>query len=91
MASWVSHTGPTVYVTSQDLFYDSIVVTDLPQKGRFQKLIPISPGLLMTEFGPGDVGYLGGRWWMDVNGDGEMDVDDNYFMCPLLGPGREDL
>lgn len=84
-------TGPTVYVTSQDLFYDSIVLTDLPQRGSFQKLIPIAPGVLMTEFGPGDVGYLGGRWWMDVNGNGEMDDDDNYFMCPLLGPGEEEL
>ncbi len=84
-------TGPTVWVTSQELYYDSIVLTGLPQKGRFQKLIPIAPGVLMTEFGPGDVGYLGGRWWMDVNDNGEMDGDDNYFMCPLLGPGREEL
>ena len=32
-------TGPVVYVESQDLFYDSIVVADpLPNKGNFQKL-----------------------------------------------------
>jgi hypothetical protein len=42
----------------------------------------------MTEFGPGDPGYLGGRWWEDTNGNGEMDASDHYFLCPLLGPGR---
>ena len=44
----------------------------------------------MTQYGPGDLGYLGGRWWLDVNGNGVMDEDDNYFICPLLGPGREE-
>jgi hypothetical protein len=76
-----------VYVTSQGLTYDSIVVTDLPQQGRFQQLIP-GPNGLETEFGPGDVGYLGGRWWVDVNGDGEMNDGDAFFLCPLLGPGH---
>lgn len=33
-------TGPTVYVTSQGLFYDSIVLADLPSNGRFQQLQP---------------------------------------------------
>lgn len=73
-----------VYVTSQGLYYDTFVVRDpLPFHGRFQK---IENG--MTEFGPGDPGYLGGRWWEDLNGNGTMDADDHYFLCPLLGPGR---
>jgi len=82
-------TGPVVYVLSQGLFYDSIVVTDLPAKGRFQELLlGLGPTGLATDFGPGDVGYLGGRWWVDENGNGEMDDADSYFLCPLLGPGR---
>ena len=28
--------GPIIYVTSQELYFDSIVLTDLPQKGPFQ-------------------------------------------------------
>jgi hypothetical protein len=42
-----------------------------------------------TEFGPGDPGYLGGRWWEDTNPNGIQDANDHYFHCPLLGPGRE--
>lgn len=85
-------TGPVVYVESQGLFYDSIVLADLPQKGRFQQLKPgVGPSGLATEFGPGDVGYLGGRWWIDVNGNGYQDADDAFFLCPLLGPGRSVL
>ena len=80
--------GPVVYVTGQGLFYDSIVLTDLPQHGRFQQLEMGGPSGLMTEFGPGDRGYLGGRWWLDANDNGMMDAGDAYFMCPLLGPGR---
>ena len=81
-------TGPVIYVTSQGLYYDSIVVVDqLPQKGNFQQLIPTDTGLT-TEFGSGEVGHLGGRWWVDLNDDGHMDEDDHYFLCPLLGPGR---
>lgn len=80
--------GPVIYVTSQDLYYDSIVVADpLPWKGRFQKL-EMGPTGLQTEFGHGDHDYVGGRWWVDTNGNGEQDVDDHYFLCPLLGPGR---
>jgi len=75
-----------VYVTSQDLVYDSIVGPSLPMKGRFQKLEMGSNGL-QTEFGPGDPGYLGGRWWVDANGNGEMDGEDAFFSCPLLGKG----
>lgn len=81
--------GPIVYVTSQGLFFDSIVAADpLPQKGRFQKLEMGENGL-QTEFGPGDTGYLGGRWWLDLNGNNAQDDGDKFFGCPLLGPGRE--
>ena len=81
-------TGPVVFVTSQGLYYDSIVVVEsLPAKGNFQQLIPTMNGL-QTEFGPGEPGHLGGRWWIDVNGDSMMDAGDKYFLCPLLGPGR---
>jgi hypothetical protein len=73
-----------IYVTSQGLYYDTYTVADpLPFQGRFQKL---ENG--MTEFGPGDPGYLGGRWWVDTNNNGVMDSTDHYFLCPLLGPGR---
>ena len=82
------NTGPVVFVTSQGLYYDSIVVADpLPQEGRFQQLIPGENGL-ETEYGPGEVGHLGGRWWIDLNENGYQDADDKYFLCPLLGPGR---
>lgn len=85
-------TGPVVYVESQGLFYDSIVVADLPMKGRFQELKPgVGPSGLATEFGPGDVGYLGGRWWIDANDNGYQDEADAFFLCPLLGPGRSVL
>lgn len=76
-----------VYVTSQDLTFESIVVADLPQKGRFQQLVPQPDGSLHTEFGPGDKGYLGGRWWVDGNGDGIQNDGDAFFLCPLLGHG----
>jgi hypothetical protein len=81
---------PVIYVTSQELFYDSIVGPDLPPHGPFQQLEMAGPTGLQTEFGPGDPGYVGGRWWIDLNANGEMDEDDKYFSCPLLGPGRED-
>jgi hypothetical protein len=73
-----------VYVTSQGLYYDTFVVKDpLPMKGKFQLL---ANG--QTEFGPGQPGYLGGRWWEDVNGNGLQDAADHFFLCPLLPPGR---
>lgn len=84
-------TGPVIYVTSQDLYYDSILVADpLPQQGRFQQLVPGETGL-MSEFGPGDQGHVGGRWWVGLNEDGVMDAEDHYFLCPLPGPGRETM
>jgi hypothetical protein len=74
-----------VYVTSQGLYYDTFVTNDpLPMHGKFQLL---ENG--QTEFGPGDPGYRGGRWWEDSNGNGIQDAGDHFFHCPLLGPGRE--
>jgi hypothetical protein len=79
-----NETPGVVYVTSQGLYYDTFVVKDpLPFRGKFQK---IENG--RTEFGPGDPGYLGGRWWEDTNGNNIKDATDHYFLCPLLGPGR---
>lgn len=73
-----------VYVTSQGLYYDTFVVKDpLPMNGRFQLLVDGQ-----TEFGPGQPGYLGGRWWEDSNGNGMQDAEDHFFLCPLLPPGR---
>lgn len=84
--------GPVVFVESQGLFYDTIVLANLPFNGDFQQLIPgAGPSGLLTAYGPGDVGYLGGRWWVDANGNGYMDDEDVYFLCPLLGPGRDML
>ena len=79
----------TVYVESQGLFYNSIVGPDLPQNGPFQELRPDEgPGsTLATDVGPGDPGYVGGRWWVDVNGNDMMDDGDHFFSCPLLGKG----
>jgi hypothetical protein len=75
--------GPVIYVTSQGLYYDSIVTASpVPANGPFQELIVTENGL-ETEFGPGDKGYVGGRWHL-VTPEGE----DVYFICPLLGPGR---
>jgi hypothetical protein len=80
-----NETPGVVYVTSQGLYYDTFAVVDpLPMKGSFQLL---ENGT--TEFGPGDPGYLGGRWWEDLNGNGIMDEGDHFFLCPLLPPGRE--
>jgi hypothetical protein len=80
-----SRTPGVVFVTSQGLYYDTFVVKDpLPMHGPFQL---ITAGA--TEFGPGQPGYLGGRWWEDLNGDGIQDAADHYFLCPLLPPGRE--
>lgn len=84
---------PVVKVTSQDLSYDSIITADnVPNKGNFQELINVGTKenpILETEFGPGDPGYLGGRWWMDSDEDGVQEDSDHFFLCPLLGPGYE--
>jgi hypothetical protein len=77
-------TTGVVYVTSQGLYYDTFVARDpLPMQGRFQLLVDGT-----TEFGPGDPGYLGGRWWEDLNGNSVQDAGDHFFLCPLLPPGR---
>jgi hypothetical protein len=80
-----------IYVTSQDLYYDTILLGDLPYNGtsNFQQLQPgVGPSGVQTEFGPSDTGYYGGRWWVDANENSYMDEEDIYFLCPLLGPGR---
>jgi hypothetical protein len=77
-------TTGVVFVSGQGLYYDTFVARDpLPMEGKFQLL---ADGV--TEFGPGDPGYLGGRWWEDLNGNGVQDPTDHYFLCPLLPPGR---
>jgi hypothetical protein len=74
-----------VYVSSQGLYFDTFVSAEsLPMHGPFQKL---ENGV--TAYGPGDPGYLGGRWWIDENGNNMMDEGDTFLLCPLLGPGRE--
>src|SRR4051794_37417869 len=71
-----------IYVSSQGLYYDTFTAVDpLPMEGPFQLL---ENGV--TEFGPGDPGYLGGRWWEDLNGNGVQDEGDHFFLCPLHGP-----
>jgi hypothetical protein len=83
-ARFGKRTPGVVFVTSQGLYYDTFVVKDpLPMRGPFQLLIDGQ-----TEFGPGQPGYLGGRWWEDLNGNGIQDPDDHFFLCPLLPPGR---
>ncbi len=73
-----------VFVSSQGLYYDTFVtVSSLPMQGPFEKLTNH-----VAEFGPGQQGYFGGRWWVDTNGNGIMDAGDTYLDCPLLGPGR---
>src|SRR5688572_22691071 len=76
------HPHVVVFVRSQELYYDSIVNGSLPPHGKFQVLESVN-GRLETDFGPGDPGYLGGRWMMNTP-DGVI-----YFSCPLLPPGRE--
>ena len=85
------HGQPTIYVTSQDLVYDSIVLTEIPdvEGAPYQTLEFGGPTGLRTEFGPGDVGYVGGRWWVDDGEvEGVMEETDTFFICPLLGPGH---
>jgi len=73
-----------VYVSSQGLYYDTFVSAEtLPPHGDFQALVDH-----VTEFGPGQPGYRGGRWWVDSNGNGVQDPGDTYLLCPLLPPGR---
>jgi hypothetical protein len=79
-----ARTSGVVFVTSQGLYFDTFVTRDpQPMQGPFQLLANGE-----TEFGPGDPGYLGGRWWEDLNDNGIQDQEDHFFLCPLLGPGR---
>jgi hypothetical protein len=85
---------PTVYVTTQDLTYDSIVVADpLPFNGTTNWQLLEGSGMagdpLTTAYGPGDVGYFGGRWFQDSDNDGVPSEGDHFFLCPLLGPGYD--
>jgi hypothetical protein len=85
----VPGTEAYVYVTTQQKFYRTIVpitpVEGLPHHGPFQILEEAGPSGLQTEFGPGDPGYVGGRWELDT-GDGIV-----YFLCPLLGPALDSI
>jgi hypothetical protein len=83
------HAPGKIYVTGQGLVYDTFATADpLPMKGRFQLLEEGGPTGAQTEYGPGDQGFVGGRWWVD-DGDvpGVMESTDHFFLCPLLGPG----
>lgn len=78
-----------VYVESDGLCYDSIVTAqNLPDRGPFQTLEPDlenhcgSTPALKTAYGPGDQGYVGGRWMLTLP-DGTV----VHFSCPLVGPG----
>jgi hypothetical protein len=83
-ATSASATTPrvVVHVVSQGLCYTSVVApNDLPPEGPFQLLTPSTvcgAGTFMTDLGPGDPGYAGGRW---------VTLDGKRFSCPLIGPG----
>ena len=98
--------GHSIYVNSQEMYFNTIVPVlsigdggkGLPwnghNQGSFQQLYPTGgpAGGPATDYGPGDPGYRGGRWWIDnpVMGIvGEQDEYDTYFLCPLLGPAME--
>lgn len=69
---------------SQGLGFDTFVSAEaLPPHGPFQ-LLEMGPHGSETDDGPGNRGYVGGRW---VVPDGEGGYD--RLLCPLLGPGRE--
>ncbi len=71
-----------VYVVSQGLCYETFAAAEtLPPHGPFQLITPSTlcgPGSSMTQFGPGDPGYTGGRW---------VRPDGTHFLCPLVGGG----
>jgi hypothetical protein len=77
IARFGNRTPGTVFVTSQALYYDTFVVkVPMPLEGAFQLLVNGT-----TE------GYLGCRC-EDLNGNGVQDESDQFFLCPLLPPGR---
>jgi len=80
-----------IWVVPQEMFYYTIVpyaggslVYNGHNGGSFQQLFTTGPNAPYTNFGPGDPGYRGGRWWVD-DGDGIMEPEgtDHYFLCPL--------
>jgi hypothetical protein len=80
-----------IYVTSDGTNWYTIVpyaggtlVYNGHNGGSFQQLFTTGPNAPYTNFGPGDPGYRGGRWWVD-DGDGVMEPEgvDHYFLCPL--------
>jgi hypothetical protein len=79
-----------VYVESTGLVFDTFGAAEpLPNVGPFQQLYPTGGpgGIASTAVGPGEEGFYGGRWWVDVNGDNIRNEGDRFFLCPLLGPG----
>ena len=78
------HRPLVVFVISQGLFFDACLEpTPLPMHGEFQLIFDGR-----TEFGPGQTGFLNGRWWDDLNHNGIRDAGDDFFFCSLVGPGR---
>lgn len=71
-----------VYVESQGLCFETFVSAEtLPDNGPFQLIEPsdiCGAGSFKTMFGPGDPGYVGGRW---------VRPDGTHFLCPLVGGG----
>ena len=75
---------PVIFVVTQGLFFTTCAVKQLlPMHGEFQLLVDGR-----TNFGPGQPGYLDGRWWEDLNRNGIQDRADHFFLCPLVLPGR---
>src|SRR6266498_2122699 len=68
-----------VYVEDQGLCYETVATTDLTDQGPFQLIEPdplerCGEGSSKTLYGPGDAGYLGGRW---------ITPEGRTFQCPL--------
>ena len=89
--------GPTglIYVAGQDLYYDTIGLFDLPDKGPFQLLMVVVDGdgnilSAVTDYGPGDPEYVGGRWEAEIYDTSGNLLTIRHFECPLLPPGREE-
>ena len=86
-ATWTANTSRqpvVVFVISQGLFFDACAEPiPLPRQGEFQLIVNGR-----TDFGPGQAGFLNGRWWEDLNRNGIQDQDDQFFLCPLVMPGR---
>lgn len=71
---------PVIYVTEQDKCYQSIIGPTLPYNEGNAKTFEllemgVGPTGLQTKYGPTDTEYNGGKWWVDQNGNGEMDPE----------------